>query len=102
MSFIITKKYESKSPEIGSNSTRRIYDMYIDKEGIIWFVSKLRNLNKFDTSTKLGETYKFDNLSSDFNYFQFMRINKTGSGLEEIPEDYCALINRVRLIKFTG
>ena len=67
--FYHHKKYSCTSSQGDSISTRRIYDMVMDKEGIIWFVSRFGNLNSFDPATRQGEKFQFDRLSDDFVLF---------------------------------
>jgi signal transduction histidine kinase/ligand-binding sensor domain-containing protein/DNA-binding response OmpR family regulator len=62
-------KFESESVWMSNDSTRAIYDMYMDNEGNIWFVSGRGRLNRFDKATKQRETYEFDKLSVDFTLF---------------------------------
>jgi len=62
-------KYKSESVWINNDSTRAIYNMYMDNEGIIWFVSDHGRLNRFNRATKQRKTYEFDKLSGDFTYY---------------------------------
>jgi signal transduction histidine kinase/ligand-binding sensor domain-containing protein/CheY-like chemotaxis protein len=62
-------KYNYESGMVDSISTKSIYDMYMDKEGILWFVSQFGSLNRYNPATGYGKKYKFDMLSGDYVFF---------------------------------
>jgi len=62
-------KFESETVWMNNDSVRAIYNMYLDNEGIIWFVSGRGRLNTFNRATKQRKTYEFDKLSGDFILF---------------------------------
>jgi ligand-binding sensor domain-containing protein len=67
--FYRHRKYSFGHGTGDSVSTRNIFDMYLDKDGIIWFVSSFGSLNMYNPVTGKGRRFKFDKLSGEFILF---------------------------------
>ena len=63
------RKFKSQSGGGDSISTRDIYDMYLDNDGIIWFVNSFGILNSFNAETNQGKRYRFDRFTGEATLF---------------------------------
>ena len=74
--IIFHSQFTSEAGHGESIGTGRIYDMYMDKTGIIWCVGRSGTLKRFNPETNQGERYRFDRLSSDFVLFSMYEDTK--------------------------